>query len=79
MARGGRMSRHLIAAPPEDALIRRGVGEVVNGLLAEDVIAGRVIHNVETDEMCPADLASGDFRAAAVAAYARLLAKADTS
>lgn len=67
------MTRHLIPVPDADVLLRRGLAEVVNDLLAEDVIAGRVIHNVETDELAPASLATGEFRAAAVAAYKRLL------
>ena len=37
------------------------------------MIAGRVIHNVETDELAPASLAADEFRTDAVAAYKRLL------
>lgn len=57
----------------QDALLRHQATEIVNQILAEDVIGGRMVHNVETDELAPAELASDEFRAEAVAAYKRLL------
>jgi len=46
-------------------------------MYAEDVIAGRVIHNIETGLLVMADVATDEERAEAVAAYKRLLATAD--
>jgi len=65
--------RRLMAVPSRDELIREGLGIFINQWLAEAVIDGRMIHNVETGHACPADAATEEFRAEAAAAYYRFL------
>lgn len=69
--------RRLIAVPPEAELIRIGVTAAIREKLAEDVIDGKVIHNLETDEICIADGASPEFRTQAIAAYVRMIDEMD--
>lgn len=63
------MSRRLHLVPDIKAL----VGDLFNQITAEKVISGELIHNVETDRLCPADSATLEFKTEAVAAYKRFL------
>lgn len=65
--------RRLMAVPSRDELIREGLGIFINQRLAEAVIDGRIIHNVETGQACPPEAATEEFRTEAAAAYYRFL------
>lgn len=72
------MTRHLIAVPAKgdaehDRLVKLGISLAINELFAADVIAGKLIHNVDTDEFRLAEKADDEFRADAAAAYERML------
>lgn len=56
-----------------EAVVRDRILDEMNQALAEDVIAGRVIHNVETDTIVLVEDATDEQRAEAAAAYKRLI------
>ena len=68
------MKRHLAST---DSIVREGVYQILADKFAEDVISGRIIHNVETDTFCLRETASEQFIADATAAYSRLIKLSD--
>lgn len=64
--------RHLRSV---DALINAALYEEIARAMAEDVISGRHVHNVETDEVIDASVITDADREAAIAAYQRLILK----
>lgn len=71
------MSRHLIAVPDRDELIKAGLRAVVCEYFAADIIAGKIVYNIATDEFIGTDVATDDDREAAVEALAVFLETQD--
>jgi hypothetical protein len=70
------MSRHLRAVP-DVGIPTALVGDLFNEVTATMVISGELIHNVETDLICPAESATPEFKAEAAEAYKRFLIARD--